>query len=72
MASQPPNRMDSIVAARYASLVLPHPLNALPGGDYQKHLPRFNSQGEVTPEEHWNSYFSHVENQNIENHDVWM
>ena len=44
--------MDQMVAARYAPLVLPHPLNALPGGDYQKYLPRFNGQGETIAEEH--------------------
>ena len=41
-----------MVAARYAPLVLPQPLNALPGGDYQKYLPRFNGQGETIAEEH--------------------
>ena len=45
-----------MVAARYAPLVLPHPLNALPGGDYQKYLPRFNGQGETTAEEHWKPF----------------
>ena len=34
MAQPPPNRMASIIAARYAPLVLPQALNALPGGDY--------------------------------------
>jgi hypothetical protein len=29
-ANPPQNRMDSIVAARYAPLVLPHPMNPLP------------------------------------------
>ena len=28
--------MDRMVASRYAPFVLPHPLNALPRGDYQK------------------------------------
>ena len=72
MESQPPNKMDAIVAARYAPLVLPHPLKALPGGDYHKYIPRFNGQGEITTEEHWNAYYSYVDNQNIENRDVWM
>ena len=40
--NQPVDMIDRMVAARYAPLVLPHPLNALPGGDYQKYLPRFN------------------------------
>ena len=43
--------MDQMVAARYAPLVLPQPLNALFGGDYQKYLCRFNGQGETTTKE---------------------
>ena len=49
---QPSDMMDRMVVARYAPLVLPHPLNALPGGDYQKYLPRFNGQDEITVAEH--------------------
>ena len=50
--NQPIDMMDRMVAARYAPLVFPQPLNALPGGDYQKYLPRFNGQGETTADEH--------------------
>ena len=50
--NQPIDMMDRMVASRYAPLVFPHPLNALPGGDYQKYLPRFNGQGETTAKEH--------------------
>ena len=50
MVAQPPNIMDAIVAVRYSPLVLPQPLSSLHGGDYQKYLPRFNGQGEVTTE----------------------
>ena len=52
MAAQNPpiDMMDRMVAARYAPLVLPQPLNALLGGDYQKYLPRFNGEGETTSE----------------------
>ena len=50
------------MAARYA----------LPGGDYQKYLPRFNGQGETTAEEHWDAFLSYADNQNIEAKDVWM
>ena len=64
--------MVSMVAARYAPLVFPQPLNALPGGDYQKYLPRFSGQGDVTVLEHQNTYLSHVDNQNFENEYVWM
>ena len=48
VAQEPFHMMDRMVAARYAPLVLPHPLNALPRGDYEKYLPRFNGQGETT------------------------
>ena len=64
---QPPlDMMDGMVAARYAPLVLPQPLNALPQGDYQKYLPRFNGQGETTTVEHWDAFLSYADNQNIE------
>jgi hypothetical protein len=33
-ANLPRNRMDAIVTTRYAPLVLPQPMNALPIGDY--------------------------------------
>ena len=49
--AQPQNRMADMVAARYAPLVFPQPLNALPSGAYQKYLPRFNGQGDVIAEE---------------------
>ena len=63
---QPPlDMMDRMVVARYAPLVLPQPLNALPGGDYQKYFPRFNGKGGTTTEEHWDSFLSYVDNQNI-------
>ena len=51
---------------------MPQPLHALPGGYYQKYLPRFNGQGEVTSKEHWNAFFSYIDNQNIKSQDVWM
>ena len=70
--NQPLDMMDSMVAARYAPLVLPQPLNALPGGDYHKYLRRFNGQGETTAEEHWEAFLSYADNQNIEAKDVWM
>ena len=74
MAGQNPpmDMMDRMVAARYAPLVLPQPLHAFPGGDYQKYMPRFNGQGETTAEEHWEAFLSYADNQNIEIKDVWM
>jgi len=38
--------MDAIVAARYAPLVLPQPMNALPAGDYLKYMYKFNGEEE--------------------------
>ena len=70
MVAQLLDYMDCIVVGRYAPLVMPQPLHALPGGDYQKYLPRFNGQGEVTKEEHWNAFFNYAGNQNIEAKDV--
>ena len=73
MASQQPlDMMDRMVAAIYAPLVLPQPLNSLPGGYYQKYLPRFNGQGETIVEEHWDAFLSYADNHNIEVKDVWM
>ena len=42
--TKPPTRMELIVAARYAPLVLPQHLNALPQGDYLKYLPKFTDE----------------------------
>ena len=72
MVGQQLDMMDRIVAARYAPLVLPQPLNAFPRGYYQNYLPRFNGQGETTAEEHWDAFLSYADNQNIEAKDVWM
>jgi hypothetical protein len=44
----PSNRMDAIVAARYAPLVLPHPMNPLPAGYYLKYMPKFTGEGDIT------------------------
>ena len=55
MDGQPQNRMDAIMAARYAPLVLEQPLNNLLGCDYLKYLPGFYGKGETTIEEHVNS-----------------
>ena len=64
--------MDQMVASRYAPLVLPQPLNALPGGDYQKYIPRFNGHGDTTAAEHWDAFLIYSDNQNIEAKYVWM
>jgi ribonuclease HI len=71
-ANPPLNRMDAIVAARYAPLVLPHPMNPLPAGDYLKYMPKFTGEGDLTAEEHLAAFYSYADNLNIENEDVWM
>ena len=52
----PPTRMDLIIAARDAPLVLPHNLNAFPVGDYKKYLQKYTLEGEVIVEEHLESF----------------
>jgi hypothetical protein len=71
-ANPPMNRMDAIVAARYAPLILPHPVNPLPAGDYLKYMPKFTGEGDITTEEHLTAFYSYADNLNIENEDVWM
>jgi hypothetical protein len=71
-ANHPLNRMDAIVAARYAPLILPHPMNPLPTGDYLKYISKFTEEGDITVEEHLAAFYSYADNLNIENEDVWM
>jgi hypothetical protein len=66
------NRMDAIVVARYAPLNLPQVMHSFPPNDYMKYFPRFNGEGEVTAEEHLNSFYSFADNFNVEHADVWM
>jgi hypothetical protein len=44
MATTPQNltKMEIVIAARYAPLVLPNSLNEMPTGDYQKYMPKFS------------------------------
>jgi hypothetical protein len=63
----PLNRMDAIFASRYAPLILPHPMNLLPVGDYLKYMPKFTREGDVTAEEHLAAFYSYEDNLNIEN-----
>jgi hypothetical protein len=66
------NRMDAIIATRYAPLVLPVVLHALPTTNYMKYLPRYNGEGEITVEEHLVAFYSFADNFNIDYSDVWM
>jgi hypothetical protein len=67
----PMTRMEQILANRYAPLVLPNPLSAMPTGDYQKYMPKFTGAGEYTAEEHIEAFYAYAENINISEEDVW-
>ena len=70
--ANPPTRMELIVPARYAAMVLPQHLNAFSQGDYLKYLPKFTGEGEgVTAEDHLAAFYSYAYNENIEDEDVW-
>jgi hypothetical protein len=71
-ANPPLNRMDTIVAAIYAPLILPQPVNPLPAGDYLKYMPKFTGEEDIIVEEHLATFYSYADNLNIENEDVWM
>ena len=70
MAQPTLTRMQQILAARYAPLILPqHPL---PQGDYLKYLPKYAREGEgVFAKGHLMASYSYADNQNIEHEDVW-
>ena len=70
--NRPPNRMDAIIAERYAPLILTQPMNALPAGDYLKYMPNFSGEGEVTTEENLADFYAYADNLNIEHEDVCM
>ena len=70
--AQPQDPMAAMIAARYTPLVLPQPLNALPGRDYHKYFPKFDAQGEVTAEMHWEAFVAFTDDHNYEHTDVWM
>jgi hypothetical protein len=71
-ANPPRNRMDAIVATRYAPLVLPQPMNSLPVGYYLKYMPKFTGEEDITVEENLVAFYNYKDNLNIENEDVWM
>ena len=66
------NRMDEIVAARYAPLILPKVMFSFPPNDYMRYFPIFNGDGAVIVEEHLISFYSFADNFNLEHADVWM
>jgi hypothetical protein len=68
----PRNGMDAIVAARYAPLVLPQPMNSLPVGGYLNYMLKFTGEEDITTKEHLSTFYTYADNLNIENEDVWM
>jgi hypothetical protein len=66
------NRMDVIIAAKYAPLVIPIVLHTLPTIYYMKYLPRYNGEGEINIKEHLVAFYSFADNFNIDYSDVWM
>jgi hypothetical protein len=68
----PMTRMEAIIAARYAPLVLPQPLNALPADGYLKQLPKFTGEGDIAAEEHLEAFYSFTDDHVIMHADVWM
>jgi hypothetical protein len=72
MVAPPPlTKMQQILAARYAPLILPNPVSTMLTGDYQKYMPKFTGESDVSAEEHIESFYSYAENLNIEEEDVW-
>jgi hypothetical protein len=66
------NRMDVIIVAKYAPLVIPVVLHALPNTNYMKYISRYNGEGEIIVEEHMVSFYSFADNFNIDYSNVWM
>jgi hypothetical protein len=64
-ANLPRNRMDVIVAARYAPLNLHQPMNSLLARDYLKYMPKFTGEEDITIEEHLSDFYSYAYNHNI-------
>jgi hypothetical protein len=71
-ANPPRNRMDTIVVARYAPLILPQPMNSILVGDYLKYMPKFTREEDITTDEHLSTFYNYANNLNIENEDVWL
>jgi len=69
-APTPLTKMQRILVARYAPLVLKNPPAAMPTSDYQKYMPKFIGEGDVTTEERIEAFYSYVENLNIKYVDV--
>jgi hypothetical protein len=66
----PMTKMEAIIAARYAPLVLLQPLNDLPADGYLKQLPKFTGKGDITAEEHLAAFYTFVDDNVIMHADV--
>jgi hypothetical protein len=67
---QPPPRVFTKVAARYAPLVLLVPLHDLPE-NYMKNLPKFTGEGDLTAAEHINFFDQFTDILGLEHEDVY-
>jgi hypothetical protein len=68
----PMTRMEAIIVARYAPLVLPQPLNALLEDGYLKQIPKFTSEGDIAAKEHLEAFYIFTYDHVIMHADVWM
>jgi hypothetical protein len=68
----PITRMEAIIATKYAPLLLPQPLNALPIDGYLKQLPKFTGEGDIATKEHLESFYSFTYDHVIMHVDAWM
>jgi hypothetical protein len=64
--------MEAIIAARYAPLLLPHPLNTLSVDGHLKKLPKFTGEGDIAAKEHLEAFYSFTNDHVIMHADVWM
>jgi hypothetical protein len=67
---QPPPRVFTNVAAKYAPLVLPVPLHDLPE-NYMKNLPKFIGEGDLTTTEHINLFNQLADILGLQHEDVY-
>jgi hypothetical protein len=67
---QPPPRVFTKVAARYAPLVLHVPLHDLPE-NYMKNLPKFTGEGDLTTAEHINFFDQSIDILGLKHEDVY-
>jgi hypothetical protein len=68
----PMTRMEAIIAARYAPLLLPQPLNSLPADGYLKQFPEFIGEGDIAAKEHLEAFYSFTYDHVIMHADIWM